>query len=228
MLESRCLCVLCLYRFPMSTVLTISWLIFLRMDLYVWALSFLLVSFPRLSLHAYVLILPKIKYFRWVCWLKMGTPRMIWGSQLMTLCWPRSNCQPLYFPLSVWCLISIPLLRIHYLDNENILGIQFHLVLITIFIWSLLICACLWFFGCAVMALAISRKFSFAYLHSVGECSSRMVLLRGRTWLWLSCLQWVRSRSVPSRILARSRSCTICYYMLCLVSSVFWTNILIV
>ena len=35
-----------------------------------------------------------IAFFRWVCWLKMGTPRMIWSSQLMTICWPRlvSSC----------------------------------------------------------------------------------------------------------------------------------------
>ena len=36
-------------------------------------------------------------------------------------------------------------------------------------------------------------------------CRSRMVLLRGKTWLWVWCLQWERSRSVLSRTLAPSR-----------------------
>ena len=86
--------VLC--RFLMSTVLTTSWLISLRMDLYVqflYLFSLFLCLRVNFSYECWFLT-GLIAFFRWVCWLKMGTPRMIWSSQLMTICWPRlvSSC----------------------------------------------------------------------------------------------------------------------------------------
>lgn len=48
----------------------------------------------------------EIKYFRLVCWLKMVTQRMIWGFQLMTICWPRFVLCPFF---REWTYIKFPL-----------------------------------------------------------------------------------------------------------------------
>ena len=45
------------------------------------------------------------KYFRWVCWLKVGTLRMIWGSQLMRACWNRSINY--FFLICIWYMVLL-------------------------------------------------------------------------------------------------------------------------
>ena len=82
-----------------------------------------------------------IAFFRWVCWLKMGTPRMIWSSQLMTICWPRlvSSCifflgQSLHLKFS-WGSTLLLLNHLSVLWNIWVLNLYYMLLCSTCFLF---------------------------------------------------------------------------------------------
>jgi hypothetical protein len=78
------------FRFPMWIVPTTNWLIFLRMDSWVEILFLLFFRYSfdsTTNLDSIVWIFTwMILFYRWVCLLIMGTPRMTWSFLPMTVC----------------------------------------------------------------------------------------------------------------------------------------------